>query len=109
MGTSRKTVDKCEKIGINKMRIKEMIDARQSANREILDILKQYVEKYPELRFGQILAIAKVIEYGYKDVTGDKFEIPIKIVKDPFNEESIQTLDRVKKQTFYTLKKEIEL
>ena len=87
----------------------KMIDARQTANRDILDVLKQYVEKYPELRFGQILAIAKVIEYGYKDVTGDKFEIPIEIVKDPFNEESIQTLDRVKEQTSYTLKKESKL
>ena len=91
------------------MRIKEIIDARQTANREILDILKQYVEKYPELRFGQILAVARVIEYGYKEVKGDKFEIPIEKVKDPFNEESIQTLDRVNKQTNYTLKNNFEL
>lgn len=107
MGTSRKTVDKCEKIGINKMRIKEMIDARQSANREILDILKQYVEKYPELRFGQILAIAKVIEY--ERVTEIWSPMVESRVKDPFNEESIHTIDRVKEQTNYTLKNNFEL
>lgn len=90
----------------DKLKFKEMIDARQSANREILNILKQYVEKYPELRFGQILAIARIIEYGYKDVDGYKFEIPIEIVKDPFNEESTQTLNRVKEQTSYILKKD---
>lgn len=89
----------------NKSKFKEIIDARQSANSEILSILNKYVEKYPELRFGQILAVAKVIEYGYKDVDGGKSEIPIEIVQDPFNEESIRTLNRVKEQTFYILKK----
>lgn len=88
----------------NKSKFKEIIDARQSANREILDILKQYVEKYPELRFGQILAIAKVIEY--ERVTEIWSPMVESRVKDPFSEESIHTLDRVKEQTVYTLKKD---
>ena len=88
----------------NKSRFKEIIDARQLANSEILSILKQYVEKYPELRFGQILAIAKVIEY--ERVTEIWSPMVESRVKDPFNEESIHTLDRVKEQTFYTLKKD---
>ena len=88
----------------NKSKFKELIDARQSANREILDVLKQYVEKYPELRFGQILTIAKVIEY--ERVTEIWSPMVESRVKDPFNEESIHTLDRVKEQTVYTLKKD---
>ena len=72
-----------------------MIDARQSANREILSILKQYVEKYPELRFGQILALAKVVEY--ERVTDVWSPMAENRVKDPFNEESIHTLDRLKR------------
>ena len=86
----------------NESKFKEIIDARQSANREILSILNKYVEKYPELRFGQILAVARVIEYGYKSVG-----VGIEVVKDPFNEESIHTLNRVKEQTFYLFRKEI--
>lgn len=88
----------------NKSKFKKMIDARQTANREILDILKQYVEKYPELRFGQILAIAKVVEY--ERVTEVWSPMVENRVKDPFNEESMHTLDRVKEQTSYTLKKD---
>ena len=88
----------------NKSKFKELIDARQSANSEILSILNKYVDKYPELRFGQILAIAKVIEY--ERVTEVWSPMVESRVKDPFNEESVHTLDRVKEQTFYTLKKE---
>ena len=89
---------------LDKSKFKKMIDARQTANREILDILKQYVEKYPELRFGQILAIAKVVEY--ERVTEVWSPMVENRVKDPFNEESMHTLDRVKEQTSYTLKKD---
>ena len=86
----------------NKSKFKEIIDARQSANSEILSILKQYVEKYPELRFGQILALSKAIEY--ERVTEVRFPMVETRVKDPFHEESTDTLNRVKEQTFHTLK-----
>lgn len=65
--------------------VEEMIEKRQESNLELLDILKKIVEKHPELRFGQILIIAGVLEmekYGG--------------VVDPFNEESFRCLQRVK-------------
>lgn len=39
-----------------------MITNRQESNREILKILSDAVEKYPEMRFSQILLAYKVVE-----------------------------------------------
>lgn len=58
----------------------EKISHRQEANRELIQNLTAYVEKYPELRFGQIL---------------DGFGFIIQDI-DLFNEESVDTLKRVK-------------
>ena len=52
--------------------------ARRESNNEILKILTEYVEKYPEQRFGQILYNFGFLPYG-----------------DPFYEESVDTLERV--------------
>lgn len=72
-------------------RIKEMIDKRQEANVEILQMLGEAVIKYPDLRFGQILANLGIIEYERN--TYDE----TLITKDPFNEESVVTLNRMRK------------
>ena len=59
-------------------KIKIKIENRQVANRELLKVLSEYVEKYPQQRFGQIL-----VNYGF--VTQG----------DPFYEESVDTLEKV--------------
>lgn len=71
-------------------KIKEMISKRQTANLDILNEIGEAVMKYPDLRFGQILVNLGIIEYEtntYDDVC---------ITKDPFNEESVVTLERMK-------------
>ena len=55
------------------------IQQRQSANLEIISLLNNIVEKHPELRFCQILEI-------------------LNLNKDKFYEESVDTLDNIKKQ-----------
>ena len=70
----------------------EMIDKRQEANRDIIQHLTTLVDKYPELRFGQILAISNVIQYEHISCDSDQY---FEVVKDPFNEESVETLRRV--------------
>ena len=72
-------------------KIKEMIERRQDANLDILTIIEEAVMKYPDLRFGQILVNLGIIEY---ERCGD-----IPTTKDPFNEESVVTLNRIKKKS----------
>lgn len=72
-------------------KIKEMIDKRQEANLEILNKIGMAVMKYPDLRFGQILVNLGIIEYQRDPASFDKIG-----VKDPFNEESVITLQRIK-------------
>lgn len=73
-------------------RIKEMIDKRQEANVEILQMLGEAVMKYPDLRFGQILVNLGIIQYQRDPASFDIIGI-----KDPFNEESVVTLNRMRK------------
>ena len=58
---------------------------RQEANKEILKILEDYVNKYPDWRFGQILVNSNVVTI-----------IPTSngTVCDPFYEESKVTLEK---------------
>jgi len=72
-------------------KIQEMIKKRQEANLEILNEIGMAVMKYPDLRFGQILVNLGIIEYERN--TYDE----TLITKDPFNEESVVTLNRIKK------------
>lgn len=72
-------------------KIKEMIDKRQEANLEILNEIRLAMVKYPDLRFGQILVNLGIIEYQRDPASFDKIG-----VKDPFNEESVITLQRIK-------------
>jgi hypothetical protein len=60
---------------------------RQKYNKLILDRLSKLVEKYPDLRFGQILVNTDIITYK-----NDYDEI---VVEDPFNEESKITWRRM--------------
>ena len=72
------------------VRIQQLIARRQQANIEILQMLGDAVMKYPDLRFGQILVNLGIIEYERN--TYDE----TLITKDPFNEESVVTLNRMK-------------
>ena len=65
---------------------------RQAANREIIEILSDMVERYPDLRFGQILAITEAIQY----VPDSRPYIDTVDVKDPFNEESVDMWIRMR-------------
>ena len=60
---------------------------RQKYNRLILEKLSDLVDKYPDLRFGQILANAEIITY--------KNDYDEMVVEDPFNEESKITWERM--------------
>lgn len=71
-------------------KIKKMIEKRQNANIEILQMIGDVVMKYPDLRFGQILVNLGIIEYERN--TYDE----TLITKDPFNEESVVTLNRMR-------------
>lgn len=72
--------------------IRKAIALRQSANREIIEILSDMVERYPDLRFGQILAITEAIQY----VPDSRPYIDTVDVKDPFNEESVDMWIRMR-------------
>jgi hypothetical protein len=71
-------------------KIQEIFKKRQEANLEILNKLGMVVRKYHDLRFGQILVNLGIIEYERN--TYDE----TLITKDPFNEESVVTLNRMK-------------
>ena len=86
--------------------IKQKIALRHSANREIIEILSDMVERYPDLRFGQILAITEVLQY----VPDSRPYIDTVDVKDPFNEESVDMWVRMrdKMMEFNKNNKEVE-
>lgn len=69
---------------------KEKISNRLTSNIVLADMLTKLIVKHPELRFGQIL-----INYGFIETETD-LETFETVVKDPFYEESIDTLNRVK-------------
>ena len=73
------------------MNLKRKIDQRQVANLDILTIIEEMVMKCPDLRFGQILANLDVIQYQRDPASFDVIGI-----KDPFYEESVDMLTRVK-------------
>lgn len=75
--------------------IKQKIPFRQDANREIIEILSDIVERYPDLRFGQILAITEAIQYKHVNKIGALGSHVIEIV-DPFNEESVDMWIRMR-------------
>lgn len=75
--------------------IRKAIALRQSANREIVEILQDMVERRPDLRFGQILAITEAIQYRHVNKVGALGTHVIEPV-DPFNEESVDMWIRMR-------------
>ena len=66
---------------------------RQKYNRLILKTLSKLVEKYPDLRFGQILVDCDIIKYEPSVLCdGQREDI---LIVDPFNEESKVTWYRM--------------
>lgn len=59
---------------------------RQEANRKLIKVLEKLVEAYPDWRFGQILFNAQFIIRKENSLD----------IKDPFYEESEETLERIK-------------
>ena len=67
---------------------------RQKYNKLILERLSKLIDKYPDLRFGQILVNSNIIELvpDYNNTT--------MIALDPFNEESKNIWNRMKNSKF---------
>lgn len=59
---------------MNLNEIKKKIESRQDCNKEILSILMDIVEKYPELRFQQILSILNLDNDGFYIESCDTLE-----------------------------------
>lgn len=72
--------------------ITEKIKNRQNANFELVNKLSKLVIAYPDQRFGQIL-----VNFGFIKQIIDHYDDNIVLTEDPFNEESVDTLKRVKK------------
>lgn len=70
--------------------IKEKINKRLSSNLELAEELVKRISENPQQRFGQILINFKFIEI-VNDIDSNTC-----IIKDPFYEESTDTLKRVK-------------
>ena len=66
---------------------------RQKYNKLILETLSKLIDKYPDLRFGQILVDCEIIKYEPSVLCeGQREDI---LVIDPFYEESEITLNRM--------------
>jgi len=66
---------------------------RQKYNKLILETLSKLIEKYPDLRFGQILIDCDIIKYEPSVLCDGQREDILMI--DPFNEESEITWERM--------------
>lgn len=77
------------------MNLKLKIDQRQQANAELLQIIGEAIMKYPDLRFGQILAMLDIIQYKTVNKVGALGAHVVETV-DPFYEESVDMLTRVR-------------
>ena len=71
------------------MTIKEKIKNRQKASFELIKKLSELVIAYSDLRFGQIL-----VNFGFVEQITHHYDGSIS-TKDPFYEESVDTLNRV--------------
>ena len=65
---------------------------RQQTNIALLKTLEKLIERYPDMRFGQILFNFGFIDHIYDKICG------VTTIKDPFGEEPIETLKRVKEE-----------
>lgn len=69
---------------------------RETANLIIIKHLEHLALKYPNLRFGQLLVLTDIIELTFSTTKGE-----IIGAKDPFNEESKVTLEKLIKSKLY--------
>lgn len=72
--------------------IKEKIDKRLISNLELAEELVKRIKENPQQRFGQIL-----VNFGFVKQIVDHYDCSIVLTEDPFKEESVTTLRRVKK------------
>ena len=72
--------------------IKEKIDKRLISNLELAEELVKRITENPQQRFGQIL-----VNFGFVKQIIDRYDCSIVLTEDPFKEESVDTLRRVKK------------
>ena len=71
---------------------------RQKYNKLILETLSKLVDKYPDLRFGQLLVDCDIIRYEPSVLCdGQREDI---LIIDPFNEESEIIWNRIKNSKF---------
>lgn len=68
---------------------------RIDCNTEIINIISDAVNKYPDMRFGQILVNLNIIQYE-----GNTYD-DILITKDPFNVESKKMLQNIKNSNLF--------
>ena len=66
---------------ILKSNISQRIKSRQEYNKQIINKLSYYVDKYPDLRFGQILVIFNFIKTEI-DIFYEEPEDTLKHIKD---------------------------
>lgn len=71
--------------------IKEKIDKRLISNLELAEELVKRIKENPQQRFGQIL-----VNFGFVKQIVDHYDCSIVLTEDPFKEESVDTLKRVK-------------
>ena len=64
---------------------RSIIHQRQEYNQKILDLLKAYLDAYPQLRFGQALVNMNIIE-----------DVQNGFAKDPYNDEPIDIFNRLR-------------
>ena len=67
----------------------------QKLNSIILDIVKTAIDKYPEMRFGQILANLNIVQYKYNSYDENL------TVLDPYNVSPSKMLDNIRKSNLY--------
>ena len=74
---------------------------RQKYNKLILETLSKLVDRYPDLRFGQLLVNTDILKIS-ENFIGESNDGKHRnyIVDDPFNEESKITWERVRKNKF---------
>lgn len=72
--------------------IKEKINKRLISNLELAEELVKRIKENPQQRFGQIL-----VNFGFIKQIVDHYDCSIVLTEDPFKEESITTLRRVKR------------
>ena len=70
---------------------KEKINKRLISNLELAEELVKRIKENPQQRFGQIL-----VNFGFIKQIVDHYDDNIVLTEDPFSEESVDTLKRVK-------------